>query len=549
MMSRSWQGIRRLSLHATLIAAAASAVAVVPAPAATAHTSSASRYRQADRAVVSAARNLSRCQIQAGSDSRRCATPRKTLQTTGLRLSSIQSRLARAAAAAPSKLSATQKAPTITVTGTTLSWNRVGNVNAYVMVRKVTGMRDLYSVVNGTSVTPDAIPGKTVTYGLRTAIVGSAWGREVQIRYATDAQRGAPTPTTAGTGAATPTTTTPGSSAPPAAPPTPEPTPAPSTPVPSTGPFQVGINSGSAIQWQLGFIQLLHAKHVRMEFDISRPVSELAPVVLSYAQAGVQPLLLAGFDGRVPTTAEAQNLATWAAAFGPGGTFWQGKNLPAATQVTRIEFGNETNNPYQYTDAGRGDDWYYNAAFLQRAKTYALRVKDAQIAVSAANPNVGLLAVGDQYSGYRTWVDAMFDAVPDLGSRVAGWTVHPYGPNWKQPIDTMIAATRDRGAPDLPIYATEWGLSTDDGRCLSDNYGFDNCMSYSQAASTLHDALGGMRARYGSRLASVYLYSTSDLKPTGASTDREQYFGALRNDKSTKGAYTSEVIAQLAGNA
>jgi hypothetical protein len=58
-----------------------------------------------------------------------------------------------------------------------------------------------------------------------------------------------------------------------------------------------------------------------------------------------------------------------------------------------------------------------------------------------------------------------------------------------------------------------------------------------------------MRARYGSRLASVFLYSTSDLKATGASDDREQYFGVLRSDKSPKGAYTSEVISQLTANA
>jgi hypothetical protein len=58
-----------------------------------------------------------------------------------------------------------------------------------------------------------------------------------------------------------------------------------------------------------------------------------------------------------------------------------------------------------------------------------------------------------------------------------------------------------------------------------------------------------MRARYGSRLAAIYLYSTSDLKATGASNDREMYFGALHNDKSTKGAFTAEVRRQLGASA
>ena len=52
----------------------------------------------------------------------------------------------------------------------------------------------------------------------------------------------------------------------------------------------------------------------------------------------------------MPSTSEAQNLASWAAAYGPGGSFWQGKSYPANTAVTRIEFGNETSYSYQFSD-------------------------------------------------------------------------------------------------------------------------------------------------------------------------------------------------------
>jgi hypothetical protein len=181
------QGLRRLSLHATSIAAAVAATAALPAAAHAA--SSSAQYRQADKLVVSAARSLSRCQARAGAASQTCAAQRRALQKAGLRLSSIQHRIARSASTSSSALAADQVAPTIAVAGATLSWKRVADVGAYVLVRKVAGRSDLYSVVNGTSTTPAAIAGKTVTYGLRTAVVGSAWAREVQVRYATAAQR------------------------------------------------------------------------------------------------------------------------------------------------------------------------------------------------------------------------------------------------------------------------------------------------------------------------------------------------------------------------
>jgi hypothetical protein len=420
-----------------------------------------------------------------------------------------------------------------------------------VMVTKEPGTADVYQTVSGTSVTPAAKPGKTVVYSIRNDVADAAWAREVSIAYpagttstttttTTTTQPGAGSPSTgsnAGSGSTPSTGTTSGGT-------TTGSTPAPAAPSTAAN-FEMGMNSGSAIAWEMGFITKLSAKHVRMEFDINTKVSDIAPIVLQYAQAGIQPMLLAGFQGRTPTAAEAQNLATWAAAFGPGGTFWQGKNVDPSTAVTRIEFGNETNNPYQYSGWTLADDWYKNSQYLALAKEYARQAKNAAIAVTAANPKVGILAVGDQYSGYTTWINAMFDAVPDLANYVAGWTVHPYGPQWQVPMDNMLAAMKARGAAEKPLYVTEWGVSSDNGRCLSDNFGYDKCMTYATAATTLKTAIAGMRARYGARLASVFLYSTVDQRSTGASTDREHYFGAMKNDNTPKGAYTDEVVSLM----
>ena len=40
---------------------------------------------------------------------------------------------------------------------------------------KVPGQPETFTAVSGTSTTPPAVPGKTVTYSVRTAVDGSAW--------------------------------------------------------------------------------------------------------------------------------------------------------------------------------------------------------------------------------------------------------------------------------------------------------------------------------------------------------------------------------------
>jgi len=394
-------------------------------------------------------------------------------------------------------------APRLTVSGTTLTWTRIGTIGSYVLARKVPNLATQYSTVNGTTTTPAAVPGQTVRYSVRTNVTGSAWAPEVAIAY--------------------PTTTT----SPPAQ--------------PIDGSFQMGVVAGAALSYELSFLRQLGVRTARMEFGAGTSAGSMASTIDAYARAGIRPLLLASFYGRLPTAAEAQNVGTWAAAYGPGGTFWQGKSYPAGTAVTRIEFGNETSYSYQFSDNSLG-------TYATRAQTYALRARDAANAVRAANPNVGLLAIGDNAVNGTAWVVNMLQAVPNLDDLVAGWTVHPYGPNWASRVDSTINSTRNAGARNVPIWITEWGLSTDNGRCLDDNYGFDRCMTYAEAATTLRNVLSGMNARYGARLAAFFLYQAHDQHATGVSTGRERYFGALRSDGTAKGGYTTEVKATIAAN-
>ncbi|HZV74158.1 MAG TPA: glycosyl hydrolase [Conexibacter sp.] len=568
--------------------AASSAAAATPHATPVALRTAAAQVTRADHALVVKASALKRCQRAQRRHPRRCTAQRRAVQRAGTQLARSERRLARLGRSTGSGLiaraAATVAAPTLTVSGQTLTWTKVNTIGSYVFVRKVSALADQYSVVNGTSTTPAVVPGKTVRFSVRANALGSTWAPEVSIAYpaapALVDTTAAPTVAVSGQTlswkaigsvsayimatkvpgqvdqysvvngtSATPTAvpdatvsyslrtdvdgsawSTPVSIAYPA--PAPAPAHAPTS-------FSMGVAAGSALSWELPFVQQVKAHTARMEFGIETSASSMAPEIDAYARAGIRPLLLATFYGRTPTTAEAQNLASWAAAYGPGGTFWQGKSYPANTAVTDIEFGNETSYSYQFSDNS-------TSTYTARAQAYAQRAKDAATAVAAANAKVGLVVQGDNAQQGTSWVQNMFKAVPALGSYVAGWSIHPYGPNWATRVDSTVNSTRTAGSPDRPIWVTEYGISSDNGRTLDDNYGWSTSMTYGEAATALHGVLTGMETRYGSRLGAFYLYDVHDLYATGTKSGREAYFGAIQLDKSPKGAYTTEVMADIA---
>jgi hypothetical protein len=388
-----------------------------------------------------------------------------------------------------------QGPPVMSVSGQTITWDRAGGAGEYVLATKVPGFEPVYRIVDGLSVTPPPVRGVTVTYGLRTNVEGSSWAKEVSIAY------------------------------------------------PEGAGVITGLSSGGMViedaRWTAGG---LRPSLVRLEFSITTPAEQLRRAIEAHAANGTRVLLLAGFHGTMPSPEEARNVATWAREFGPRGTFWEdGGDRELA--VRQIEFGNETSFGYQYGDDGPGDEHY-----AARARDYALRFRDAQEAVSAADPRVGLLAQADD-AGKESpaWVDAMFEAVPDLAERVDGWTVHPYGPrtSWEPRIDRLLEHTGAHGADEIPIWITEWGLASDDGRCLDDNYGWDPCMSSDEAAQALSRTFAEMRGKYGERLAAFVVYQGRDQRPPGTSSDAEHYFGGLRSDFASKGPYTDAVRSVL----
>ncbi len=306
----------------------------------------------------------------------------------------------------------------------------------------------------------------------------------------------------------------------------------------SASSFQPGLNSGWEPTWDVEGAAKLGAKLVRLDVGIEQSPQSMESIVADYAAKDIQVEFLADFYGSMPTPAEAANLATWAKTFGPGGSFWA-KRTDGALAAKLIEFGNETSYSYQYSNDT-------TAGYASRAQTYALRFKEAALAVHAANPEVGLLAQGDAGNAGSTWIENMFKAVPNLGQYVAGWTIHPYGPGFRPRLEALIRETAAQGAPsNIPIDITEWGLATDNGKCLTENYGWNPCMTYSEAAEVLTRSVSEMRQLLGSRMGLFMLYQVRDKQPTGASSDREEYFGALQHELQPKGQYTEAAQALM----
>ncbi len=125
----------------------------------------------ADRTLVADAKRLKRCLTDHSSRPSACAATRRSLQRAGSNLREAElklSRVARDSAGTTSGVSAKSaywngagnaslQAPKITVSGQSLSWNKVNGVNSYVFVRKVPGQADQYSAVTGTSTTPPPV--------------------------------------------------------------------------------------------------------------------------------------------------------------------------------------------------------------------------------------------------------------------------------------------------------------------------------------------------------------------------------------------------------
>ena len=291
----------------------------------------------------------------------------------------------------------------------------------------------------------------------------------------------------------------------------------------------MGVNAGTETL-DLRGARALGAKVVRFSVAASRPgVRWLLDWDRRYARLGIRLQPVMTFDGGMLSAREAKGLVV----------------LDRLPGLKDVELGNETSYGYQYGD-GHAD-----ASYRERARTYAVRVKEA---AEALNPHgIGVLAQAeDGGSNTSVWVREMFAAVPDLSRYVAAWVIHPYtDQRTVSAPDTlgvpkmrrMVAQLAAFGDRTTPIAITEWGVANDAGRALDDG----GHLTSAEAATILETTVPKVLAGLGSHpLQSFLLYQLRDRAPHGSSTSHEMYFGALTRRDGTKGPFTAAVGRLLA---
>ena len=158
-----------------------------------------------------------------------------------------------------------------------------------------------------------------------------------------------------------------------------------------------------------------------------------------------------------------------------------GRPLRRRAGGATIEFGNETSYGYQY-----GDN-YGTASYADRAENYARRFAHAAGAIAMTGRSAsGLLAQADD--GGSGSAELGQPHVPSGaepghdGRRLDGPPLRPARPLEAEDGPARHADRRQRRPGAIPIDVTEYGISSDNGASLSDNYGWPATLTYAQAA-------------------------------------------------------------------
>jgi len=173
----------------------------------------------------------------------------------------------------------------------------------------------------------------------------------------------------------------------------------------------------------------------------------------------------------IPTdpSAYADYVAAVARRYGPGGTFWAAHPTLAGYAITTFDLWHEP-----YYDVGNGGQY--------DPGRFARLVKAAVSAGRAANPSAKFLLAAEMQgesvgSRYVWWVDALYQAVPDLNNYFDGVSVHPYGHDIKHRSPAIVGHAYTgydqmrrieiirqqfihHGAGAKPFWATEVGWPT-----------------------------------------------------------------------------------------
>ncbi len=229
-------------------------------------------------------------------------------------------------------------------------------------------------------------------------------------------------------------------------------------------------------------------------------------------------------------------VAAVVARYGPHGSFWGQHPDLASYAIQTFELWNE---PY-YDNGDNGD---YNPA------RYARLVKAAAIAGRQADSSAKFLMAaemqGEEVNGnYVWWVDALYQAVPDLNNYFDGVAVHPYGTdltgydalvpgqayNGYEQIRRIEAIRQqfiNHGAGQKPFWITEVGWPV----CSS---GSDRCTTLAGQAADLTTVFTYVHTVWRSFVQGVFVYDYTDCGTD--SSDPEQDYGLAYNNGTPKPA-------------
>jgi hypothetical protein len=188
--------------------------------------------------------------------------------------------------------------------------------------------------------------------------------------------------------------------------------------------------------------------------------------------------------------------------------------------------------------------------------SYAQGAKAVGQACKAAGVPFGIQIGSDALRG-AIWVDGLYAAVSDLNNYFDAWIIHPYGPPHgtsratgmmygdDQVQRALDDATR-HGSAGKDWWITEFGIAFAYPNKIAlqpHNYGWALDMSPQEAADGLLASEAMWKQKLGGKLKFVSIYHDFDTHGTG--DQRESYFGTVKADGSTKGAYTTTVKQRL----
>jgi hypothetical protein len=215
----------------------------------------------------------------------------------------------------------------------------------------------------------------------------------------------------------------------------------------------------------------------------------------------------------------------WAVEFirryGRDGSFWaEHPHLDESRYaIVTVELGNE---PYL------GD---------MSAEDYADTIQPTLEEIQQLHLPVRVVLPAEVYGDDTSWVDTLYERIPDLNSLFDAFAFHPYWyghdpstPGYEGPferIETLRQRMDELGAGSKQIQVTEYGEST--------AFCGDECVSESVQAEHLREMIRAVRSRPD---WNVGLLSVFQLVDRGTeSEDRELQFGLLRENGSKKPSY------------